>query len=694
MPAQSSQSESDQQQFTSQGEYRIDPSTPVSTAREWVVPNGSGGFAMGPAGGLAHRRYHSLMTSSLHPPVMRMNLLATIDERLTVELPDGPKTFHLTPIRFVGAKANKSCCTRFEKTPFGCVWIYELPAPDGSIIVRKSLSIADQHSASRVSYTVESDHPWSIEARPLLAMRDFHALNTPGTIRATDLVSESISDSSRIARGSLAIRIKESNCTVHHEGTVWNGIEYTSEQDRGLDFVEDLYCPLVFRTDRNCSIEFVLEGTPEFDWESNRAEKTDRLFAMVSAAYANAGEPEDPRVRQTLSRLAIAADDFVVRRIHGLGTTTSIIAGYPWFSDWGRDSMISLPGLLLVTGRHEEALGVLQIFAAAQRDGLIPNRFDDREGEAHYNTVDASLWFVHACVQYAQTANDLEGFARSLLDPCRRVIEAYKDSTAYNIGVDPADGLVAAGNEQTQLTWMDAQRDGITFTPRHGKPIEINALWINALEQLAALIESNDSQLAATYRRYAEEARRSLMATMTGGNSGGLVDCLTPTSQARSVIWRRYEEVRPNQAFAISLPSVGLDQHIGDGVLEAIRSQLLTGVGLRTLTPTEKAFCAHYEGPLIDRDRAYHNGTVWPWLLGAHCEADMRVNSFDSASCKRTIDMVCALSEEMLSGTPGSIAEIYDAQPGSEGKHAQRGCPAQAWSIAELLRVLVLGCSS
>ncbi len=697
MPAQSSQSAS--VQTTSHTDYRIapyrvDPRDPPSAAREWVVPNGLGGFAMGTAAGTADRRYHSILTAALHPPVMRMNLVASIDDRVIIEPPDGstadPMVVHLTPMRFMDADPGKSWCRRMEKTPTGCIWFFEIDTPAGLVLVRKELQVADGASASRVSYAIESEHRCRIEIRPLLALRDFHALNAPGTIRASDLEISSIKDGVRIARSNLALTARAHGCSPETEDSIWHNLAYTHEQDRGLDFAEDVYCPIVWRGESACSIELALDGCETIDWDANRAHKHGRIDKMISSALALAGDPSELRVRDAVAKLAAACDDFIVQRMMNNESTTSIIAGYPWFSDWGRDSMIALPGLLLVTGRTREAFEVLQTFARAQRNGLIPNRFDDRQGDAHYNTVDASLWFVHACVQYVQITNDRDGFETNLLQACTRVIEAYRNGTDYNIGVDPVDGLVAAGNAETQLTWMDAQRDGITFTPRHGKAIEINALWINALESLALMLDEKDADRAHNYRHYAETARRSVHASMTGGVGGGLVDCLTPTNNARSVSWVRSAEIRPNQVFAVSLPMVKLAEHVCASAAEAVERHLSTPVGLRTLSPSDSGYCGHYVGPLIQRDRAYHNGTVWPWLLGAHCQADMRVHSFDESSRTRTIDRVCALVDEMSAGSIGSIAEIYDAEPGPDGKHVRQGCPAQAWSIAELLRVIVV----
>ncbi len=674
------------------GEYRVCPLTKRDLGREWVVPNALGGFAMGTISATPERRYHSILTVSLHPPVMRMNMVAAIDELLIIELPGGPLSVRLTPMRFVGAEPRESVCIRFEKTPCGCVWVYEVHAGTTRVVVRKALQVADGINSARVCYAIESDLDCRMEIRPLLAMRDFHGLNTPGMIASEDLVCSQTDERARIDRSGLAMTIANAGCVSRKEGSIWRAFAYAHEQDRGLDFTEDLYCPLVFEADGDCSIEFALDASGPVEWDANRATKESRIGAMVEAAISNAtglaSSPMDDQIRGAIAGLAAAADDFIVRRDHKSQSSSSVIAGYPWFSDWGRDSMISLPGLFLVTGRVDEALGVLRTFADAQRDGLIPNRFDDREGEAHYNTVDASLWFVHACAQYARQTGDFESFHTHLLEPCIEVIEAYRRGARFQIGVDPSDMLVAAGNEHTQLTWMDAQRGGVTFTPRHGKCIEINGLWINALDQIGSIIQATDPNRAEKYRSWSDDARGSIRSLMTDGQEG-LVDCLTPENLARVMTWVRSREVRPNQLFVCAL-GIELGDEIGRAVVGVAENQLLTPAGMRTLSPNAQAYCPIYSGPLMDRDRAYHNGTVWPWLLGAMCESDMRVHGFDEHSRRRTIERVCSLAEEMKTGSVGSLAEIYDAEPGQDGKHAQRGCPAQAWSIAELLRVLVM----
>jgi len=423
------------------------------------------------------------------------------------------------------------------------------------------------------------------------------------------------------------------------------------------------------------------------DWDTGLNTHRSRVRSSIDHALASAGDPQAPQAREHIARLASAGDEFVVDRwVDGI-ESRSIIAGYPWFSDWGRDTMISLPGLLLTTGRFEEARLCLHTFARARQHGLIPNRFDDFDGPAHFNTVDAPLWFIHAGDRWAHATG--KALDPELIEACDDIIEHYIAGTINKIKLDERDALIRAGDAKTQLTWMDALRNGIAFTPRHGKAIEINALWINALRArtgMGSISEDRTKHL----RHLADHATRSMLSTMTGGPHGGLVDCLTPVSAVRSFSWQRSGECRPNQVFACALPGVNLPKHVSEASLNAIERTLLTPVGLRTLSPEHELYEPHYTGTMLQRDRAYHNGTVWPWLMGPYCEALLRHHQFDEVSRSHARNLLCTLAEQTRVDSIGSLFEIYDAEPDANAKHAPQGCPAQAWSIAETLRVLVM----
>jgi predicted glycogen debranching enzyme len=365
----------------------------------------------------------------------------------------------------------------------------------------------------------------------------------------------------------------------------------------------------------------------------------------------------------------------------------TILAGYPWFADWGRDAMISLPGLLLTTGRYADARRVLAGFARHARDGIIPNCFDDKGGGgegggALYNPVDASLWFVHAACASLSASGDREGFRGRIRDACLDVIDAYKHGTT-NIRMDD-DALIAAGDETTQLTWMDAKRDGVTFTPRHGKAVEINALWHHDLLALADAIEPDDAARADELRLLAGRVAESFRRVFWNEDKQCCFDAVSPDGTCSG-------EIRPNQIFAVSLEHSPLDDEQQRGVVEAVRRCLLTRHGLRTLDPAEPGYHGRYEGSMFERDAAYHNGTVWPWLIGPYVEAVLRVGRFSVPAIEHAREALAPLIAYLQEGRcPGQLPEVFDGDDTPEHPQRPDGCPAQAWSVAEVLRAYAM----
>ncbi len=694
---------------------------------EWVLPDGLGGFAMGSIAGVGMRRYHGLLCVSLSPPVCRVMLLNALDE--SIHIPGGGHCGCDLDVRLSGFQfadqdplIEHPYLTEFTKSADSCQWLYSIPTQIGRVQIRKTLSIADGGGGCRVEYAIESgitsDDEIAIEIRPLVSMRDFHQLNAPGTVQIDDFRTESTQVSTTIIRDGFDSELAVGGIGFdwHESASIWRNVRYCHETDRGQDDLEDLYNPGVFRTkvpSRSTKVLSIEAGRParrtgfkaggpvrrtgfldsqrktplgEPGHRDGSITKHTRIRSAIDHALEAAGNPTDPTLRDAIAKLAQASDDFIVKRATDTGDSVSVLAGYPWFSDWGRDTMIALPGLMLTTGRYDQALQTLHTFAGAIEHGLIPNRFDDAGGASHYNTVDASLWFIHACWQWAQATG--KALDRALIDACDAIIDAYIAGTINHIGLDEDDGLVFAGDANTQLTWMDALRDGVAFTPRHGKAIEINALWINALEARAMMDDSRDE---LTNR--ATQARESIIKRMAQGPGGGLVDCITREHAVRHSRWISSDELRPNQIFALSLPMVNLPDAIQKRSLAAVTGALLTPVGLRTLDPGNPNYCPHYTGSMTDRDRAYHNGTAWPWLLGPYCEAMLRVKSFDVDSRKGVQAIMLGLVSKMDSDAAGQLFEIYDAEP-TNGRYRPQGCMAQAWSVSEALRVLVLSCRS
>lgn len=682
---------------------------PPPVRREWMLANGLGGFAMGTMLGAPTRRYHGLLIAAMAPPVLRMLTLAAVDDTVILDpLSESPTEHRLTRFHFT-TSSDRPCLhpslVKFEKEDF-VRWTFELPRPEGRgggglpVTVRKTIELADGRNAVLVRYELPDGVDARLELRPLVALRDFHSLLTGHEFDATarELPGLQGHPGVLVARRDLGIHITGRGAEEFNlQPDTWRSIELLVERERGLDDREDWFCPGVFVAQGPGTVELIAttDASGRQGWQDARDARRRRRRGMIDTVLGAVHHHGDLHARTRLAQLSAAADAYIVRRAGAEGAgrgggDTTVIAGYPWFADWGRDTMIALQGLLLVTGRTEEAFDVLCTFANAQRRGLIPNRFDDHAGPAHYNTVDASLWFIHACTVWLDATGDRARFNAHLRPACQRVVRAYIDGTDYQIKVDPIDGLVSAGSTDTQLTWMDAKRDGVVFTPRHGKPVEINALWVHALRSLSLAIGPDDAAATAELDDHAARATKSFRAEFLGGPRGGLTDCLIPEPTTRSVRWARAPEVRPNQIFAAALTHSPLETTERRTVVRVVREHLLTPVGLRTLAPGDSHYLAHYDGPLFARDRAYHNGTVWPWLLGPFCEALMRSEDFSDASRREAAERLLALTEVVDTVSIGQIPEVADAEPGPDGRHRFDGCPAQAWSIAETLRVLTM----
>lgn len=654
---------------------------------EWLLPDGIGGFAMGTALGTPTRRYHGLLVAAVHPPVERMAIVTQIIEKLVLEpRPDQPadpqaqsqsQEFWLTPLRFEGGQrpADPGLLTRFEKRPSSVRWVFTLP--DGGTI-EKHLDLARGHNAARVRYRVEGlRRRGRLELRPLLALRDFHAL-----LRRDlhDYSARAAGDGLIVAARQAGVLIEHDGLAFHDQREQWRNLYLECESRRGLDCSEDLFMPRRYAMDiqpgRACEGE--LRFSAQVETSGGGADFSTPAIPGLTHAVSRVPNNDD-EARRAVTRLAEAASTFVVGRKAGLDgcAGVTVIAGYPWFSDWGRDTMIALPGLLLETGRFDEALATLELFGQHVRRGLIPNRFDDYSGGAHYNTVDASLWFLHAATEYRLRTGDEANFAR-LIEPCIKIVEAYRTGTDYEIHLDH-DGLIAAGSVHTQLTWMDAQRDGVTFTPRFGKCVEINALWHHGLRRLAEALGEHTPYRVSELHELADRCAAGFAWFVCPG--GGLYDRLQPSASR----WIPVPEVRPNQIFAASLSHAPLDHAHRADVVRTVRKSLLTPFGLRTLAPGSPGYRGTFEGSLFERDAAYHNGTVWPWLIGPYVEAALRVDDADQARDELR-SLLRPLTARMHAHCLGQVSEVC----GGDTPHTPDGCPAQAWSVAELLRAWML----
>lgn len=657
--------------------------------QEYLLTNGMGAYSMGSIVGCNTRRYHGLLIAATHPPLGRMATLARLGEILYL---DGrnDRMMELSVNQFAGGNIHPRGDRYLQSFELGrsALWRYLV---EGMEVV-KEVQIVWGQNVVGMRYTVrpENSRVVKLELLPLVAMRDFHSLR-----RGTDFPFRTICSGAhaKIDASGHSLHVRANWGEFVENADWWRNHQYAVESERGQDDIEDLFNPGRFVIEGTGEMQVVLwaglsdPGVRDWDEELSRhpdaSQPANRIVPprgpRGEALRATKGPQQDlaqaeasPAITGEMSlnmkRLFRAAADFVVMRNRPDGKAgTTILAGYPWFADWGRDSMIALPGLLLCTGRFTEACQVLNVFAQYVSEGMIPNRFDDYTNEPSYNTVDASLWFIHSCYEYLAYTDDRKTFESMLLPACREIVRGYKTGTRYHIKMDEADGLIGQGDATTQLTWMDAKMNNVVFTPRQGKAVEINALWYSALRLMG------ENELAD---RVGESFRKAFYLSPFRG----LADVVSGGPAA----YQRDGAIRPNQIFAVSLEHSPLSPEQRSAVVEVVRRELLTPFGLRTLARGDARYKGRYTGSQWFRDEAYHNGTVWPWLIGGFLEAYLRVNAFDDAAKEQVRTWLDPLISHMCErGCIGQIPECFD------GDEPQRpvGTPAQAWSVAEVLRV-------
>ncbi len=627
---------------------------------EWLETNGLGGWASSTVSGAHSRRYHGLLVAATEPPVGRTVLLSKLDEIVHVE----GAAWDLGCNRYPGAVHPHGYrhLTRFRR---GLFPVFEYQA--GGAHLRKTVAaVAGENTTLVVYELVESSGPVELELLPLLTWRNFHSLG-PATV---------LSEQTDFEDGLFISRPTADGPTVHLQvpgadfdsGPDWyRGFEFEVERRRGLDFREDLWTPgtLRRRLDPGERLGIVIStedprGRDAVALLDEERERRQRLLADLST--------EDPATRL----LSLAADQFVVHRGADLRT---LIAGYHWFADWGRDTMIALPGICLATGRLEDAKRILAAFAASVDKGMLPNRFPDAGETPEYNTVDATLWFFVAIHQYLEQSNDAEFVRGELLPVLREILSWHDAGTRYGIHTDE-DGLLLAGEPGVQLTWMDAKVDDWVVTPRQGKAVEINALWYNALRILGELeVRLGDEESGCELGKRAERVRRRFNRLFWNEELGCLYDVVEDG--------RADPSIRPNQLFALTLPYPLLAKTKALKVLRVVQDKLLTPVGLRSLSPDHPDYRPIYVGGPLERDGSYHQGTVWSWLLGPYVDALLRYRGeAGRKEARGLLDEACGhLSEAGV----GTVSEIFDAEP----PHTPRGAVAQAWSVGELLRARI-----
>jgi glycogen debranching enzyme len=615
----------------------------ITTRKEWILTNGIGGFAMGTVSGINTRRYHGHLIAATRPPTHRTLLLTAINafiqgdgNPIGISSNQYPGAIHPEGHLYLrGFSAGKEIAWQFKA---------------GALKAEKRMAMHPGLNAVTLRYLNNGDKPFQLLLRPLVAHKFYHDNfhEQPGYPHAMSFPR----DRTSLQHGGVTFTLSHPKAQRTPVQGWYYRFEYAREADRGLEYRDDLFCP--------CELRYEL-----LPGES----------ALIVCAEGEVppplelGLPEDSPPPSLKAALQDAAAKFVV----DTPERATIIAGYPWFTDWGRDTMISLPGLCLHTGRHEMARRILHDYASQIFKGLIPNRFVEKGETPEYNTVDATLWFANAI--YATLNFDWdEEFARSMCKGLGEIIRWHQEGTLYGIKVDPNDGLLTQGEKGVQLTWMDAKVGDWVVTPRHGKPVEINGLWINALRVhswLCGKLELDDSGSASK----ADEAEKAFEEKFWHEVRGHYLDTVDPMDAS----------LRPNQVIAMALPFGPARGENAKRALSLVARELLTPYGLRTLGPQEMGYCGQYAGPLPQLDAAYHQGTAWPWLLGPYVTALIKLTG-DVKEGKRILKG----ARSMLSDYGlGGIAEVYD------GNDPQKpnGCPWQAWSVAEILRAWVEDCN-
>ena len=641
--------------------------------REWLVTNGLGGYASGTVFGIPTRRYHGLFVPNLAAPKGRHLLIGRFDEEVRcgdataliggAELDDGRL-----------ASDSPAALRRFGLDGLVPLWRWAV----GAAVIERSIVMPQGRNTVCVHYRLVEGPTVRLHLRPYAVFRRVDAplvtlTESPLRLTLAHGMHELDAPGSGL-RVELAVRPASAVFVAHARAS--HAALYREERERGDEHIETSFSPGYFAVDLDADpVTFVatteigtaltLDGEQVLASERARAE---RLLALAPAA------------RDDFARhLVLAADAFLVlpaSRSEDAATAQAegaelrtVIAGYHWFGDWGRDTMIALEGLTLATGRRREAAAILRTFARYVRDGLLPNLFPEGEREARYNTIDATLWLFHALDRYNRAVDD-RSLVSELHPVLASILEHHFAGTLFGIGVDPADGLLRGGADGYALTWMDAVFDGWVVTPRRGKPVEIQALWYNALELMAEWTDGLGGA-AGRYREYAARARRSFNRRFWNPSRNALYDVIDGPDGDDDCL-------RPNQLFALSLAHPILDAERWPAVLSAVRTQLLTPYGLRTLSPAERGYCPSYHGTLRNRDAAYHQGTVWPWLIGHYLDAAMRAGE-DRRAARAAL---AEFPNHLRMAGVGSISEICDAEP----PYRPRGCIAQAWSVAEVLR--------
>jgi len=647
----------------------------TAESREWLVTNGIGGYASGTIAGSLTRRYHGLLVAALQPPVGRTQLVSAIDEIAHYAGTD----FSLATHRWASGAVDPKgflLLEDFHLEGTMPAWTYAL----SDALLEKRVWMRQGENTTVIQYTVlRASSPIEVELKAFVNYRDFHSMTHAGDWRMNITpVDRGVKVLAYDGATPFYLKSSAASCEPRHE---WHlGCYFPEETERGLSDREDRLFAALFRArlEAGSSATLVLTtgAAASLDEETSRAERANHDVKLFHD-WQEKNEALAGEAPSWIWQLILAADQFIVERsLPEEPDGRSIIAGYHWFADWGRDTMIALPGLTLTTGRAGVARQILLAFSRYVDGGMLPNNFPDAgpssvgvNSKPEYNTVDAALWYFEAIRQYFAVTQDTATLQK-LFPVLASMIDAHIAGTRFNIRVDPADGLLYAGEPGVQLTWMDAKIGDWVVTPRTGKPVEISALWINALETMLGfarlLGKSSDG-----YEKLAVKAKNNFQKFWNAERN-----CCYDVIDAPGI--GNDAALRPNQIFAVSLPLSPLTPEQQKAVVDVCARHLLTSHGLRSLAPGESGYSGHYGGSPRDRDAIYHQGTVWGWLLGPFALAHYRVYK-DREAALRFLE---PLGRQIYASGLGTLSEIFDG----DAPFTPRGCIAQAWTVAEVLR--------
>jgi predicted glycogen debranching enzyme len=655
--------------------------------REWIVTNGLGGYASGTVAGLVTRRFHGVLVAALPSPFGRWMMLNDLTEH--VRFQDG-RYIQISGEDRVNPSLRAHGADHLREFRLECglpVWVYEI---DGITIEKRVFLPYQQNTVCMLYRMVSGSEPVELELRPLMNFRPHEGvlktlLDEPYKVQVDGDRYEFSSANPLLP--PLKMLLFGESCALTFDRRYSKELLYRTEASRGYEARGDMWSPGYFRVELGLKAPASLVASTEL-WEVMRAVRPEEGLAIEIERRNALLRRAHPAAQEGLGgELVLAADQFVVTpagRVEDLAraraagdSVRTVIAGYHWFTDWGRDTMISLEGLTLTTGRHAEAGWILRTFAYYVRNGLIPNMFPEGRNEGLYHTADATLWFFHALDRYIEVTNDRPTL-RAILPKLVDIVRCHLEGTRFGIGVDPDDGLLRQGASGYQLTWMDAKVEDWVVTPRRGKAVEINALWYNALRLLELWLHDHPQPdlSAAELAEDAQRVRDSFNTRFWDEEGQYLYDVVDTEGGDNDAA------CRPNQLLSISLKHPVLDSSRWERVVTVAKERLLTPYGLRSLAPGHPDYKSRYYGDLRSRDAAYHQGTVWAWLIGPFIDAWLKVYPHDRAGARKFVE---GFDKQMREGAVGTISEIFDAEP----PFHQRGCIAQAWSVAEALRCWV-----